>query len=194
MKLQQQRKLNVIVRRWALLVIFAVSMIPLQVVAEPECKATDGLEVLPYELSDSEGLRFQISKRLGKSRGQTRRGQDVLVDPERGNCLSCHQVSMLEKLADSENPDAKLRFGYQGTVGGTLDGVGNKYSIGELRLILVDPKQAFPDRDIAMPSYHNKDNLVDVTPTCQGRPLLSGRDIEDIVAYLSGLKEEIKKP
>ncbi len=193
MKQQQRRLLNVIFGRLVLLVIFAVPMTPLQAAASPECRDSRGLEILPYQLSESEGLRYRINKRLGKSRGQARRGQDVIVDPERGNCLACHQISILEKLADSENPAAKLRFGYQGTVGATLDGVGTKYSTGELRLILVDPKQAFPDRDIAMPSYYQKDNLVDVTPSCQGQPLLSARDIEDVVAYLASLKEEIKR-
>ena len=40
-----------------------------------------------------------------------------------------------------------------------------------------------------MPSYHRLDGLVRVGTAWRGKPILSAEQIEDIVAYLAGLRE-----
>jgi len=40
-----------------------------------------------------------------------------------------------------------------------------------------------------MPAYHRVEGLLRVDPRYLGRPVLAAREIEDVVAYLAGLKE-----
>ena len=40
-----------------------------------------------------------------------------------------------------------------------------------------------------MPAYHRTDGLTRVAPAFQGKPLLSAAQIEDVVAYLTTLKD-----
>ncbi len=71
--------------------------------------------------------------------GNAERGREVLVSRQRGDCLSCHQVTSLSSIAG------------QGGIGPALDGVGAKFSDPQLRKILLEPKDLFPDT--IMPSF-----------------------------------------
>jgi len=98
--------------------------------------------------------------------GDVSRGREVLVDRQRGDCLSCHKISAVTTVAD------------QGGIGPALDGIGSRYSEGQLRQMLVDAKVYFPDA--IMPSYYNPG---------PGEPsILTAAEVEDLIAYLKTLK------
>jgi sulfur-oxidizing protein SoxX len=106
--------------------------------------------------------------------GDATRGEAVVKNRETGNCLICHTI-----------PDRRERF--QGELGPPLAGVGLRLTAGQIRLRLVDPTQV-NDRAI-MPAYYRVHGLVNVEPRHVGRPVLGAQEIEDVVSYLSGLKE-----
>jgi sulfur-oxidizing protein SoxX len=98
--------------------------------------------------------------------GDSARGRDVLVNRQKGDCLSCHQVS---GVAPAEG---------QGAIGPALDGAGKKYSEGQLRQILLEPKSLFPDT--MMPAYYRGAGAAG--------SVLTAAEIEDLVAFLATLK------
>src|SRR5262249_27289805 len=98
--------------------------------------------------------------------GDAERGRDVLVNRQKGDCLSCHKVSSIAGAAG------------QGAIGPALGGVGAKYSDAQVRQVLIEPKALFPDT--IMPSYY----------AAAGGPasVLSAAEVEDLIAYLRTLK------
>ncbi|WP_049779362.1 sulfur oxidation c-type cytochrome SoxX [Rhodomicrobium vannielii] len=135
-----------------------------------ECKRKTAGYFLEYMNPDGPGrlalsLQSMPSPLTGKP-GDATRGRDVLVDRQRGDCLSCHKISAVTTVAD------------QGGIGPALDGIGGRYSEGQLRQILVDAKVYFPDA--IMPSYYKSDS---------GEPsILNAAEVEDLIAYLKTLK------
>jgi sulfur-oxidizing protein SoxX len=114
-----------------------------------------------------------IPQPLGGLTGDARRGEMLVRDRERGNCLICHQG------ADDTEP-------FQGTIGPPLKGVGLRLDPGQIRLRLVDTSKLNPQT--VMPPYFRTENLQDVAPQYRGKPALSGQEIEDVVSYLASLK------
>jgi sulfur-oxidizing protein SoxX len=110
---------------------------------------------------------------LGGLSGDARRGEALVRDRERGNCLICHQG------ADPAEP-------FQGTIGPPLPGVGLRLDAGQIRLRLVDASILNPQT--VMPPYFRTEALHDVAPQYRGRPALSAQEIEDVVSYLASLK------
>jgi sulfur-oxidizing protein SoxX len=111
---------------------------------------------------------------LGGHAGDAARGEATVRDRETGNCLICHSI-----------PVAAERF--QGDLAPPLAGVGSRLTAGQIRLRLVDPTLLHPQA--IMPAYHRVHGLLHVDPRYTGRPILTARDIEDVVAYLVTLKE-----
>lgn len=101
------------------------------------------------------------------------RGRQIVVGRESGNCLICHSLA-----ASGERN--------MGDVAPPLDGVGGRLDSGQLRLRLVDQSRLNPET--VMPPYYRIDGLVRVAPDLAGRPVLSAREIEDVVAYLATLR------
>ena len=87
--------------------------------------------------------------------------------------MLCHAVS-----------DPAIPF--SGDVGPSLDGVGRRLTIPQLRLRVVDDAQV--KRDSVMPSYYKVTGLVQVAAPYVGKPILSAREVEDIVAWLATLQ------
>ena len=110
---------------------------------------------------------------LGGLQGNVARGEAVVRDRERGNCLICHQG------ADPSEP-------FQGTIGPSLAGVGGRLHAGQIRLRMVDGSVLNPET--VMPPYFRTEGLRDVAPAHRGRPALSAQEIEDVVAYLASLR------
>jgi L-cysteine S-thiosulfotransferase len=100
--------------------------------------------------------------------GDAERGREVLVNRDKGDCLSCHKVTTLAGVAG------------QGAIGPALDGVGAKYNDAQVRQVLIEPKALFPDT--IMPSYYAAKS------TAAAASVLTAAEIEDLVAYLRTLK------
>ena len=98
--------------------------------------------------------------------GDAERGRDVLVNRQKGDCLSCHKVTTLGAAAA------------QGAIGPVLDGVGNKYSEAQVRQVLIDPKALFPDT--IMPSYY--------AAAGGSASVLTAAEVEDLIAFLRTLR------
>jgi L-cysteine S-thiosulfotransferase len=107
--------------------------------------------------------------------GDATRGALVVRNREAGNCLICHTI-----------PDPQETF--QGNLAPLLAGVGSRLTPGQIRLRLVDPTIVNP-RAI-MPAYYRIAGFVNVDARYLGQPVLGAQEIEDAVAYLSGLKEQ----
>lgn len=73
-----------------------------------------------------------------------------------------------------------------GTIGPGLSGVGARLTAGQLRLRIVDPTRV--NRDAVMPAYFRIDGLDRVAQNHRDRPILTARQVEDVVAYLMTLK------
>lgn len=116
-----------------------------------------------------------IMEPLVDSRGDPARGATLISDRQRSLCTLCHSGPF---------PDAHLH----GTLAPDLSGVGTRLSEGQIRLRVADMKRLAPDT--IMPSYYRvaKEEGRRVATVWRGKPILTGADIEDIVAYLTTLK------
>jgi sulfur-oxidizing protein SoxX len=101
------------------------------------------------------------------------RGRALVVARESANCVLCHAV-----------PDPAVRFA--GDVGPSLAGVGRRLSVAQLRLRVVDELNV--NSATVMPSYYRTAGLVQVAAPYAGKPILSAREVEDIVAWLATLQ------
>jgi L-cysteine S-thiosulfotransferase len=114
-----------------------------------------------------------IPEALTTQPGDPERGRRLVMDREAGDCLVCHAMPLPQRQ-------------FHGTVGPPLDGVGGRFSAGQLRLRLVDPKVV--QAQTIMPAYYKVAGLYRVLDRYQGTPLLSAQQIEDVVAYLLTLQ------
>jgi sulfur-oxidizing protein SoxX len=105
--------------------------------------------------------------------GDAARGRALVLD-RTSTCILCHS-----------GPFPETRF--QGDLAPSLAGAGNRSTVAQLRLRLVDASRLNPAT--IMPSYYRVDGLERVGRNWQGKPILSAEQIEDIVAYLATLRE-----
>ncbi len=150
--------------RWAIAI--AGSCVAVALLALPRLAA--GEELKPYTLTGD-----AIMESLTGAAGDAARGRKLVVD-RANTCILCHSGPF---------PEEK----FQGDLAPNLSGVGNRWSIGQLRLRLVDASRLNPGT--IMPSYYRVDGLDRVARAWQGKPILSAGQIEDIVAYLATLRE-----
>ncbi len=115
----------------------------------------------------------EIVAPLGGAVGDAARGRAIVLDRAVGNCLICHRV-----------PEPAERF--MGDLGPDLAGVGARLTKGQLRLRVVDQTRLNPET--VMPAYHRVDGLTRVAPEFRGLPVLAAQQVEDVVAYLAGLR------
>lgn len=125
--------------------------------------------LVPYQVEGGE-----IRASLTGVPGDAARGREVVRGREEVNCLLCHSVP------GTGDP-------FMGNLGPPLAGVGARFSIGQLRLWLVDAKRAEPNT--IMPSYYRVEGLQMVAARHRGKPILDPQQIEDAVAYLATLTE-----
>ncbi len=105
--------------------------------------------------------------------GDVTRGRAIVANRQVGLCLLCHA-----------GPIPEERF--QGNLAPDLAGAGSRWSAGQLRLRIVDARQA--NAATIMPSYYRVDNLIRVDPSRQNEPILAAQQIEDVVAFLRTLR------
>lgn len=123
-----------------------------------------------------------IPKSLTGKRGNAKRGESLIITRSKGNCLACHLVRDFEKKA-KQDPN---RYGDMGEIGPNLDGVASRYEPGELRLLLVDAKQFFPET--IMPAFYRIKELHRVGGAFKNKPVLNAQEIEDVLSFLLTLK------
>ena len=115
-----------------------------------------------------------IPQPLTGMKGDPARGRAIVVNRQVGLCLLCHS-----------GPFPEERF--QGNLAPDLRGAGSRWSEAELRLRIVDSSRINPAT--IMPAYHRTEGLTRVAPAWRGKPILSAEQIEDVVAFLTTLKD-----
>jgi len=106
--------------------------------------------------------------------GDPARGRAIVANRQVGLCLLCHS-----------GPFPEERF--QGDLAPDLRGAGRRWTEGQLRLRIVDSGRIKPAT--IMPAYHRTEGLVRVAPAHRGKPVLTAEQIEDVVAFLTTLKD-----
>ena len=115
-----------------------------------------------------------IPSSLTGAKGDPVRGRAIITNRQLGLCLLCHS-----------GPFPEERF--QGNLAPDLAGAGKRWSEGQLRLRIVDSSRITPTS--IMPAYHRTDGLVRVAPAWRDKPVLNAEQIEDVVAFLTTLKD-----
>jgi sulfur-oxidizing protein SoxX len=115
-----------------------------------------------------------IASSLTGTPGDPERGRAIVVNRTVGLCLLCHS-----------GPFPEERF--QGNLAPDMRGAGARWSVGELRLRMVDSHRL--NADTIMPAYYKIDGLNRVAPAFRGKPLLTAEQIEDVVAFLTTLRD-----
>ena len=127
-----------------------------------------GQQLRPYVVAGD-----SIPESLTGTPGDAVRG-GALVLERTNTCILCHSGPF---------PEEK----FQGDLAPNLAGSGSRWSVGQLRLRLVDASRLNPGT--IMPSYYRIDGLDRIAANWRGKPILSAEQIEDIVAYLATLRE-----
>jgi sulfur-oxidizing protein SoxX len=104
-------------------------------------------------------------------------------DATRGRALAVDRISTCILCHSGPFPEQK----FQGDLAPGLSGAGSRWSEGQLRLRLVDASRL--NAATVMPSYYRVEGLDRVGAAWRGKPILSAEQIEDIVAYLTSLRE-----
>ncbi|PCH81439.1 MAG: sulfur oxidation c-type cytochrome SoxX [Hyphomicrobiales bacterium] len=117
-----------------------------------------------------------VEKSLTGTAGDAVRGREIFGNRKQGNCLACHVNGQITEL------------GFHGEVGPPIDGVADRYSVSEMRAILVDSKKALSE-DTIMPGFYSLDLGVRVLKKFSGKTVLTASQVEDVLAYLTTLKE-----
>jgi len=114
-----------------------------------------------------------IEKSLTGKPGNVKKGRSLAINRKKGNCLACHKMPIPEQQ-------------FHGNIGPELSGIGDSYSAGEFRLLIVNSKIINPDT--IMPAFYRKDGYNRVLKKFKGKTILLAQEVEDIVAYLLTLK------
>lgn len=129
-----------------------------------------GAETVAYKIEDD-----AIKASLTGKAGDPGNGKKVFLNRRKGNCLACHVVSSLK-----DQP-------YHGEVGPPLDGTASRWSEGELRLRIVNPKAL--NEDTIMPSFYRADGFHRVLKKFKGKTVISAQEVEDVLAYIMTFKD-----
>jgi L-cysteine S-thiosulfotransferase len=116
----------------------------------------------------------RISASLTGKPGDPEKGRAIVGNRQVGLCLLCHT-----------GPFPEERF--QGSLAPELSGAGSRWSEGQLRLRIVDAARINPAT--IMPPYYRTEGLTRVARSFVEKPILSAEQIEDVVAYLTTLKD-----
>ncbi len=141
--------------------------------------AAAAAEIAPSDVSYVDG---SIETSLTGVPGDADNGRAIVGNKGLGNCVACHQVTDLSDVP------------FQGEIGPVLDGAGERWSEAELRGIVANAKMMFDES--LMPSFYKTEGFIRPGKAYTGKaaddtlgPLLEAQQIEDVVAYLTTLKE-----
>ena len=135
-------------------------------------------EIAPMDVVYEDGA---VASSLSGAPGNAEAGAQIM-NKGSGNCIACHQVTALDHLP------------FHGEIGPSLDGAGDRWTEAELRGIVANAKNWFPDT--MMPSFYKTEGFIRPGNAYTGKapegdlpPLLSAQDVEDVVAFLMTLKD-----
>jgi sulfur-oxidizing protein SoxX len=126
--------------------------------------------LVKYKVKDNESIEDSLT---GTS-GNPIKGRALSVNRKKGNCLACHQMPIPEQS-------------FHGNIGPSLVGAGERYSVGELRLRVVNPKEI--NEDTIMPAFYKNSGFTRILKKFAGKTILSAQEVEDIVSYVTMLGE-----
>ena len=99
------------------------------------------------------------------------RGRTLFISREGGHCVLCHAAPGIETAGD---------------VGPSLAHVGSRLSPAQIRLRIVDITRVNPNA--VMPVFYRTEGATRVAPEYAGKPVLTGQQVEDLVAWLATLR------
>lgn len=105
-------------------------------------------------------------------------GLRIMANRQQGNCVTCHQVSVLR---DAKGIDGAA--GKQGDFGPSLDGVAKRYNLTQLRQWVVDGRKL--SVNTLMPPFGTLEGTSQASPA---RPMLSPEEIDKVTAALATLR------
>lgn len=129
-------------------------------------------DVKPMNVAFSDGM---VEQSLTGQAGDPAMGRKVFMDRKLGNCLACHE--------NADMPEQP----FHGEVGPMLDGVGDRWSQADLRGIVSNAKEMFPET--IMPGFYVDAGFNRTLSKFDGKSILTAQQVEDVVAYLLTLKE-----
>jgi sulfur-oxidizing protein SoxX len=123
-----------------------------------------------------------VAESLTGTPGDAAEGRKVMESKALGNCVTCHQVTAMADVP------------FHGEIGPSLDGAADRWDEAQLRGIIANAKMTFEGS--MMPSFYKTTGFIRPGDAFTGKaateplaPLLTGQQIEDVVAYLLTLKE-----
>ena len=106
---------------------------------------------------------------LSPNPGDPIMGRSIVTSRQTGLCILCHAGPFPEeRFQGNLAPDLRLSIA--------------NLSAGQLRARLVDPSKSNPNT--IMPAYFKTEHLQRVAPQFAGKTVLTGQEIEDVLAYL----------
>jgi len=115
-----------------------------------------------------------VYESLSSSPGDAIRGRAIVASRQTGLCLLCHS-----------GPFPEERF--QGNLAPELGVSVARLNAPQLRARMVDASHFNPNT--IMPAYYKTGHLNRVAPKFAGQTMLSGQEIEDVVAFLVSLNK-----
>ncbi|MBT8550129.1 sulfur oxidation c-type cytochrome SoxX [Polynucleobacter paneuropaeus] len=114
-----------------------------------------------------------INDPLSDQVGDPIRGRAIVLSRQTGLCILCHNGPFPEEQ-------------FQGNLAPELGASVSHYTAAQLRARLVNP--AYFNPSTIMPAYYRSEGFTRVAPKYAGQTILSGQEIEDVIAFLQTLK------
>jgi len=150
------------------------TLIPVLLAWMPLFVLASGQDGLPADYCRWERVDYSIVEPLCGLAGDAQRGNEIVSDSGRGNCLACHQLPI---------PGIEA----YGTIGPPLAGVASRLSVPQIRLRVVDSRYLNPMS--IMPGFYRDPRLINrPAKKYVGKTFLSAQQVEDVIAYLATLK------
>jgi len=119
-----------------------------------------------------------INQPLSDRAGDPIRGRAIVLSRQTGLCILCHNGPFPEEQ-------------FQGNLAPELGASVAHYRTTQLRARLVNP--AYFNPNTIMPAYYQTEGLTRVAPKYAGQTILTGQEIEDVIAFLETMKSQSTK-